>query len=114
MQSIKNKIAAIFVVATLAPLAAMAHQGQMHVNPAFGSAAPAPAATRTVVISAATKAVNVDKGDVVTFELDGKTFTWQFDTLRDNERFELSAIAPEGVNTHGVRVYVAPNPLYQN
>ena len=67
-----------------------------------------------MAISAASKAVNVDNGDVVTFELEGKTFTWQFDTLRDNDRFGLSAIAPEGVDTHGVLVYVAPNPLYRN
>ncbi|CDG83814.1 CzcE family metal-binding protein [Janthinobacterium agaricidamnosum] len=114
MQSIKNNIAAMFIAATLAPLAAMAHQGGTQAKQAFGSTAPAVAATRTVLISPATKAVNVDNGDVVTFEVDGKTFTWQFGTLRDSERFELSAIAPEGVHTHGVRIYVAQNPLYRN
>lgn len=114
MNIIKGHIAAILVAASLAPFAAMAHQSNAEVNPAYGSAAPAPAATRTIVVSPATKSVNVNKGDVVTFEVNGKSFTWQFDTLRDNDRFELSAIAPAGVGAHGVSVYVAPNPLYAN
>jgi len=114
MQTIKNKIAAILLTATLVPFAAMAHQANTHVTQTQGSAAPAPAATRTIVVSTATKAINVNKGDVVTIEVDGKSFTWQFDTLRDSDRFALEAIAPAGINTHGVWVYVAPNPLYTN
>lgn len=114
MQSIKSKIAAVLVVAALAPLAALAHQGEVRSNPALGSAAQAAAATRTVAITTATHSINVDQGDVVTFEVGGKSFTWQFDTLRPSGSFSLADIAPAGVNAHGVRVYVAPNPLYRN
>ncbi|MGK5033055.1 CzcE family metal-binding protein [Janthinobacterium sp. MDT1-19] len=114
MKFLKPNIVAVFAVIVLSPLAAMAHQGEMHLNPAFGSAAPAPSATCTITISSATKYVNVTQGDVVKFDVDGKTFTWQFDTLRTKASFDFSAIAPSGVNTHGVRVYVAANPIYAN
>ncbi|MBG6220963.1 MULTISPECIES: CzcE family metal-binding protein [unclassified Janthinobacterium] len=114
MKSLKANIVAVFAVIALSPLAAMAHQGEMHSSPAFGSAAPARSATRAITISSATKYVNVTQGDVVKFDVDGKTFTWQFDTLRANASFDFSAIAPSGANTHGIRVYVAPNPTYAN
>ena len=114
MTSIKTHIVAVFAVIAFSPLAAMAHQGETHPNPAFGSAAPAPAAMRTIKISSATKYVNVAQGDIVKFDVDGKTFTWLFDTLHANASFDFSAIAPSGVNNHGVRVYVAPNPTYAN
>lgn len=114
MQSIKSKIATVLVVAAMAPLAAIAHQGEVHTNPAFGSAAQAAAATRTVAITTSTQSVNVDQGDVVTFEVGGKSFTWQFDTLRPSGSFKLADIAPAGVDAQSVRVYVAPNPLYRN
>ena len=114
MQSIKSKFAAVLVVVALAPLAALAHQDQAHSNAALGSAAQAAAATRTVAITTGIQSVTVDQGDVVTFEVGGKSFTWQFDTLRPSGSFNLADIAPADVNVHGVRVYVAPNPLYRN
>ncbi|WP_395400941.1 CzcE family metal-binding protein [Pseudoduganella sp. UC29_106] len=114
MQNLMKKVVAILAVAALSPLAAMAHEGEIHINPAFGSAARTPEATRTVVITPWTKYVNVDQGDVVTFQIDGNAFTWQFDTLRPDTSFNLSAIVPAGFNARGVRVYVAPNPTYRN
>lgn len=114
MQNQVKKIVAIFAVAALGPLTAMAHEGERHVDPSFGYAVQAPAATRTVVVAPSTKYVNVDQGDVVTFLIDGNAFTWQFDTLRSETSFDLAEIVPVGVNVHGVRVYVAPNPIYRN
>lgn len=109
MPTFKKHIAAIVVAASLTPWAATAHQAGN-----AGAPAPAQAATRSIVISLSTKAVSVNKGDIVTFEVDGKRFTWQFDTLRDDDRFALAAIAPAGINTHDVWVYVSPNPLFVN
>jgi hypothetical protein len=114
MQSRKSKIAAILFAAALTPLAAMAHEGDHHADRAYGTAVQDAAATRTVVIDAATKSVNVDQGDVVTFDVAGKSFTWQFDTLRPSGSFSLADIAPQGADVHGVWVYVAQNPLYRN
>nr|WP_315396959.1 CzcE family metal-binding protein [uncultured Duganella sp.] len=113
MQSIKNTIATLIVAAALAPVAAMANNGDVHTNTALGSAAPARAATRVIAISPTTTSINVDQGDVVTFDVGGKRFTWQFDTLRPSDRFKLSAIAPAEVGVKEVWVYVATNPLYR-
>jgi len=114
MNSVKNKIAAILTVVALSPLAAFAHDGVSQANPALGNAAQAAAATQTVAIKSGTKSVNVNQGDVVTFEVAGQAFTWQFDTLRSSTSFDLAEIAPHGFDTQGVRVYVASNPIYHN
>jgi len=44
-------------------------------NP-LGDPAPAAAANRTIVITPATKYVNVEGGQTVKFVVGGKTFTW--------------------------------------
>lgn len=75
MNSIKRILAAAVTVIALAPLAVLAHSGEAHTNQVFGSAAPAAAATRVVTISATTGSINVDQGDVVQFNIDGKSFT---------------------------------------
>jgi hypothetical protein len=79
----------------------------------FGMATNAASADRHVVIKADTKWVNIDDGDTVEFNIDGKSFTWHFDTLRGESAFELSKIAPEGVDAGKVIVYVGANPLYR-
>jgi len=112
MKTIKTCIAAMIVAASIAPFAAMAHQAGMHANRALGSEAPEQASTRTIVITPASRAINVNNGEVVTLEVGGKSFTWKFDTLRDSDRFALADIAPEGIDTHDLWVYVAPNPIY--
>jgi len=114
MNSVKTKIAAVVAVLALSPLAAFAHDADSHVNRALGNAAQEAAATHTVTIKSGTKSVNVDQGDVVTFDVSGKKFTWLFDTLRSGNSFPLAEIAPHELDTQGVRVYVAPNPLYRN
>ncbi|MFS2004051.1 CzcE family metal-binding protein [Duganella sp. CT11-25] len=79
----------------------------------FGMATSAANADRHVVIKPDAKWVNVDNGDTVEFNVDGKSFTWHFDTLRGESAFELSKIAPEGVDAGKVIVYVGANPLYR-
>ena len=79
----------------------------------FGMATAAANADRHLVIKGDTKWVNVDDGDTVEFNVDGKSFTWHFDTLRGESAFELSKIAPEGIDVGKVTVYVAANPLYR-
>ena len=79
----------------------------------FGTATSAANADHHVIVKQDTKWVNVDDGDTVEFNVDGKSFTWHFDTLRGESAFELSKIAPEGVDAGKVIVYVAANPLYR-
>jgi endonuclease YncB( thermonuclease family) len=79
----------------------------------FGMATPAGSADRHVVIKPGAKWVNVDDGDTVEFNVEGKSFTWHFDTLHGESAFELSKIAPEGIDVSKVIVYVGANPLYR-
>jgi hypothetical protein len=74
-------------------------------------AQPADAA-RTIKITPDTEYVNVQSGETVTFDVGGKTFTWNFDTGDTVDSFDLSQIAPAGVLDHPVTAYLAPNPVY--
>ena len=73
--------------------------------------APA-AANRTVTLTPATQHINVTGGDVVRFQAGGQQFAWSFDTSPLVQVFDLAQVAPSGALDHGVRVYIAPNPLY--
>jgi hypothetical protein len=44
----------------------------------------------------------------------GRQFTYVFDAWPSTDSIPLSAIAPKGVTVPDVRVYIAPNPLYQD
>ncbi|MYM66121.1 CzcE family metal-binding protein [Pseudoduganella sp. FT55W] len=96
-----------------AAISAGAAYASVNPQPQFGMASAAANADRQITINADTKWVNVNNGDTVTFDINGKRFTWHFDTLHSEEAFDLSKIAPEGINTGMVTVYVASNPLYR-
>ncbi|GJI91600.1 CzcE family metal-binding protein [Duganella hordei] len=97
------------LTATLAASTAFAANGTAE----YGSAVAPSNAQRHIVINASTPWVNVDNGDTVEFQSNGTSFTWHFDTLRDETAFDLSKIAPAGSVDHKVTVYVASNPLYR-
>ena len=65
-------------------------------------------ADRTVVISAKTRSVNVFENDTVLFKVGDKQFALRFDG--NAVRYNLETLAPPGVLTHRVTVFVAPNP----
>lgn len=79
----------------------------------YGTAVAPANAERHVVITSSTPWVNVNNGDTVEFQSGGTSFTWHFDTLREEDTFDLSKIAPAGSIDHKVTVYVAANPLYR-
>ncbi|MBD8531654.1 MULTISPECIES: CzcE family metal-binding protein [unclassified Massilia] len=108
-----KRLVAFFSAVALAP-AVYAHDGPHEEMSKLGMTAPIAAATRTVTIAPQTRYVNVNQGDIVKFEVDGKAFAWQFDTERPQGWLDLSLFAPKGTNTHAVQVFVGPNPLYQN
>ena len=78
----------------------------------LGDPAPQAASNRTIAITPDTKYVNVDGGQIVTFDVGGKAFTWDFDGAEDLASFELNQVAPPGTLDHPVTAYVSPNPLY--
>ncbi|MET0680483.1 MAG: CzcE family metal-binding protein [Burkholderiales bacterium] len=71
-------------------------------------------ADRVVTISPGTRVVNVDENQIVRFVVAGsagrdESFMWQFNGARSV--IPLAAIAPDGVVTHPVNVYVGPDPM---
>lgn len=78
----------------------------------YGSPVAGAAAERTITIAPSTRWVNVVNGETVTFVVDGKSFSWHVYTYNNVNEFKLDSIAPPHVAVAGVRVLVAPNPVY--
>ncbi|WP_371767909.1 CzcE family metal-binding protein [Massilia sp.] len=80
----------------------------------LGSAAPVQAAAdQVIVITDATRHVNVTGGQTVRFVVGDRTFTWCFQNGSAHViPFDLQTIAPQGLLRHAVTTYVADNPLY--
>jgi hypothetical protein len=81
----------------------------------LGSAAPASAAVdRVIVLTDATRHVNVDGGSTVRFVVGDRSFVWTFQNGNVHLiPFDLARIAPEGLLKRPVRTYVSDNLLYQ-
>lgn len=79
-----------------------------------GNAAPAQAAAdQVIVITDATRHVNVTGGQTVRFVVGDRAFTWCFQNGTAHViPFDLQTIAPQGLLNHRVTTYVADNPLY--
>jgi hypothetical protein len=112
MKFITNAVFVVLIAGALSPAAVLASQPNS--KSYYGHPSQPSAATRTVVVTSSTKYVNLNQDDVVTFVVNGNSFTWQFDTLRPSDSVDLSSIAPREVSVPAVRIYVAPNPIYQN
>ncbi len=100
-------VIALSIGATALPSTAVAPRIDL-----LGDPAPAPAATRTIAITPATKYVNVTGGDIVKFTVGDKSFTWAFNGAISVSSFELNLVAPPGMLDHTVTAYVAPDPRY--
>lgn len=87
--------------------------GPSSISDPLGYAAPEAAAQRTIVLEPGARYANVEQGETVKFISQGKTFTWNFDTL-GTPVFSLGEIAPKDANVGNVTVYVSPNRWYKN
>jgi len=67
-----------------------------------------PPADKIVVITSKTKSVNVFEDSAVLFKVGDKAFVVKFDG--NNVMYNLRTLAPNGVVTHNVKIFVAPNP----
>lgn len=54
------------------------------------------------------KAINVNCGDVVTFQSAGKNFTWKFNSA-GHRPLDVRTIAPQGFTDKKLMVYVSRN-----
>jgi hypothetical protein len=80
----------------------------------LGNAAPESAAVdQVIVITAATRHVNIVGGSTVRFVVGDKSFTWTFQNGTANViPFDLARIAPPSLLKQPVVTYVSANPLY--
>jgi hypothetical protein len=63
-------------------------------------------ADKTIVIKDATKYVNVFANETVLFKVGANQFAIKFDGVK--ETYNLAKLAPDGMLTHPVKVYVTP------
>jgi hypothetical protein len=80
----------------------------------YGQPAPVSAAERTIVITPATRHVNIEGGQTIKFIVGDKEFAWDFFVARTVNNFALNDIAPPGVLDHPVQAYVSPDPRYMD
>jgi hypothetical protein len=99
------------VLAFTLSLSALSSMAAMNTT-LLGQAVPAAAADQTITINPGTRYVNVQGGQIVKFDVGGKTFTWDFDGPETVQSFNLNQVAPSGLLDHVVTAYVSPNPLY--
>ena len=81
-----------------------------------GNAASAQApADQVIVITDATRHINVTGGSTVRFVVGERSFSWNFQNGSAHVvPFDLQMIAPKGLLNHPVTAYVSDNPLYQS
>lgn len=64
---------------------------------------------RVITVKPGTRHVNVRSGETVRFEVGGQSFVRTFEPTVNHPSFELSEIAPAGLDVQGVRVYCSPD-----
>ena len=70
---------------------------------------------QVIVVSDATRHVNVTGGSTVRFVVGDRSFTWNFQNGTAHVvPFDLQLIAPQGVLNHPVTAYVADSAAYHN
>jgi endonuclease YncB( thermonuclease family) len=108
----KHSKALIAVAIAASALTFNANAGGINPN-TYGASAPASAAQRVVDVKPGMKYVNVVNGQTITFNVEGKPFTWTFQLYQQEGVVALSAILPKELHADGVTVYVAPDPTYR-
>lgn len=110
-----NKLLLSLLIATTLGAAASAGAAQQPASFRGNAAAPQAAVDRVIVLTDATRYVNVTGGQTVRFVVGERSFTWNFQNGSAHVvPFDLEDIAPQGVLGHPVTAYVADNPLYAN
>jgi len=108
-----KKLVASAAIAALSMLASAAQAQSPTGGPAdYGTQVAPDTPARVVNIDATTTYVNVEDGETVKFNVNGKSFVWHFDTYPETFSVKLSRIAPAGLAIKGVTVYIDGNPLY--
>lgn len=107
----RNLILSMFAGAAIASTSASAATFR-GVSDDYGQVVTTSAVDKVVKVDASTRWFNVTDGQTVRFDVDGKSFTFNFATWPGDQQVDLSTIAPKDMVVPNVRVYIAPNPLY--
>ncbi|WP_151637990.1 CzcE family metal-binding protein [Noviherbaspirillum aerium] len=78
----------------------------------LGDPAPPEAAQYAIAITPATRWVNVTGGEIVRFDVGGKSFAWSFTGAGSVSAFDLKRVAPPGLLDRSIMAYIAPDPRY--
>lgn len=114
MFTLKKLAASAAIAALSASMLAPAAQAQAPTGGSadYGMQVAPDMPARVVTIDAKTRSVNVEDGETIKFNVNGKSFVWHFDTYPDTFSIKLSRIAPAGIDSKDVTVYIDGNPLY--
>lgn len=107
---LKLNAAALLILSAVAATGANA-TGLKGTDADYGVAVADSAASRTITVKPGAKYINVTNGETVSIMVGDQRFSWHVDTFPNQNVFDLSKIAPAGVQADGVQVYVARDPL---
>lgn len=68
---------------------------------------------RVIRIDPGTRYVNVEGGETIRFDINGKIFGWNFSGPLTVTSFNLRQVVPPGLLDHDVLVYIRANPDYR-
>lgn len=105
-----NRIAIFALTAVLATGASAAPPTGAPAD--YGSRVSNATADRVITVTPDSRSIHVTNGETVTFDVNGKSFSWHVYTYPNVDEFDLTKIAPADVGANSVRVFVAPNPIY--
>ncbi|MFN3302131.1 MAG: CzcE family metal-binding protein [Roseateles sp.] len=98
-------VASLLLAVGAAHAAPLSGEAMINGKSVHGEAVAAAQGARVVNVDAG-KAVNVNCGDVVTFQSSGKSFTWKFSSVA-HRAVDLRAIAPAGFTDKALKVYIS-------
>lgn len=98
----------LYQLSAFALAGSMAAAAQAYPTEILGTSVPAASATRTVVVTSATRSVDVAYGEAVKFDVNGQSFAWKFYTPARS--FDLNQVSGVAL-PQPVRVYVGPDTM---
>ncbi|MET3109454.1 hypothetical protein AAKU58_004311 [Oxalobacteraceae bacterium GrIS 1.18] len=66
--------------------------------------------SRQIDVDVKANDVDVKAGEAVTFNIDGKAFSWKLDGIKTKSSFDMSKIAQVGVLNRKVTIYIDRTP----
>jgi hypothetical protein len=78
----------------------------------YGQIVSTSAVDKTIQVDASTRWANVTDGQTVRFDVDGKSFTFNFSGWPGAHAVDLAKIAPQDIAVPHILVYIAANPRY--